>query len=194
MTATLPVALHLENRHCLVVGSGDEAARRAEQLAEAGALVTVIGAEPTTAMDFARVHPNIELSRRAFAESDLDDVWLVVQTDRDPLLADQLSALCEARHVLFCATDDPRHNSFSHLAIARAGFVKIAIGTDGYAPALARRLREELQRLLDASRLGAFAARLADLRARTPSSLRARVLNEAVSELRFDGELVIPES
>lgn len=190
---TFPVALHLKDRRCLVVGSGDDAAQRAEHLLAAGALVRVVAPEPTTAVDVTRKDPRLELVRRAFDESDLDDVWLVIQTERDPELAARIGSACEARRIFFCATDDPTHNGFSHMAIARAGFVKLAISTDGRAPALGRRLRQELERVFDAAGLAEFAAKLSELRTRTPSSLRSRVLGDAVRELRLDGSLVIPK-
>jgi len=190
---TFPVGLHLEKRRCLVVGGGPEAAKRAQNLLNAGACVSVVSAEPDSAIEALAQAGVIELVRRDFSESDLDEAWLVVQTDTDPELARRIGATCAARRVFFCATDAPEHNGFSHVAIARAGFVKIAVSTDGRAPALARRLREELQRVLDAAGLSELAERLAALRLRTPSAERARVLGDAVRELRFDGELVLPE-
>lgn len=171
---TFPVALHLRGRACLVVGGGDDAEQRAGRLRSAGAVVRQVAAPD-------------------FAEAMLDDVWLAVQTERDSALAARIARACEARRVFFCATDDPAQSSYSHMAIARAGSVKIAVSTDGRAPALARRLREELQRLLDRAALAAFAARLAKLRDETPSGERARVLGAAVAGLRLTGELELPE-
>jgi siroheme synthase-like protein len=188
-----PIAIHLEARRCLVVGGGEEAARRAKTMADAGARVHVVSPAACDELIGLAQAGGAELSTRSFTESDLDHVWLVVQTDRDPALAERVGQACSARQLLFCATDHPARNGFSHMAIARAGLVKIAISTDGRAPALARRLREELQRLLDRSGLGALADRLAALRARTPSDERAAVLGAAVRGLRLTGELELPE-
>jgi len=100
-----------------------------------------------------------------------------------------MAALCEERRVLFCATDQAQRNSFSHLALARAGVVTAAIGTRGRAPALGRKLREELERVFDEADLAHFADELAKLRDATPPEARRAVLAEALAHVRFEGRL-----
>jgi siroheme synthase (precorrin-2 oxidase/ferrochelatase) len=167
-----PVALKLAGRRCLVVGSGEEADARARALAEAGADV-----------------------RRAevFEPGLLDGVWLAVLTARDTELAERIDRECDARRIFFCAVDDPRVGSYSHLALARAGIVTCAIGTNGEAPALARRLRELFEKLFERANLADFAAAHARLRSQTPPAERKTVLGEHVRELRVEGELVVPQ-
>jgi siroheme synthase (precorrin-2 oxidase/ferrochelatase) len=171
VTHWFPVALRLEGRRCLVVGTNEDAAARARALAEAGASV---------------------VTARDFAPAELEGVWLAVLTEREPELAARMQRECEARRLFFCAVDQPEAGSFAHLALARAGNVTAAIGTNGEAPALARRLRELLQELFDRAGLAAFAERHAELRRATPSERRRDVLGEDVRELRLEGELVLP--
>lgn len=171
--AVFPVALKLDGRACLVVGSGVEASARAESLEAAGAKVRVA---------------------ERFVPEDLDGVWLAVLTDRDPSLAARVAREAEARRVFFCAVDQPEVGSYSHVAIARAGPVFAAIGSHGEAPALARRLRELFDDLFTRAGLAGFAERLADLRRATPSSDRRDVLNAAVRDVRIEGDLVLPKS
>jgi len=134
----------------------------------------------------------IELVARRLEAADLDGTWLVVLAERDPAFADELAALTEARQIFYVAVDDSRVGSFSHLAIARAGLVFAAVGSQGEAPALARRLRELFEGLFQRAGLEAFAARLAALRRETPAEKRRAVLDAAVAGLRLDGELVVP--
>src|SRR6202000_1554455 len=91
----------------------------------------------------------VELRERAFDDSDLNDIWLAVLVDNDAALATRIAALAERSQVFFCAVDQPEHNSYAHMAQARAGLLTIAISTAGQAPALGRKLREELERLLE---------------------------------------------
>ena len=171
VTPWFPVALKLRGRRCLVVGSSDESAARARALAEAGAEVVSI----------------VE-----FSPADLEGVWLVVQGDRNPELADRIDRACEERHIFFAAVDDTRVGSYSHLAIVRAGSVMAAIGTHGEAPALARRLRELMQDLFERAGLAAFAEKHAALRRATLPERRRDVLGADVAEIRLDGDLVLP--
>lgn len=186
------VGLKLDGRGCLVVGAGEEAERRATALAHAGARVHVVSEHPSPALERLSESGSVSLSARAFTESDLDGAWLAVLTDMDRAVAERMFHAAEARRVFFCAVDQPDLGSFSHVALARSGPVTVAISTNGRAPALARRLREELVRVFDAAGLGAFAERLAALRDRTPSARRKAVLGEAVEGVALSGELRLP--
>ena len=168
-TRGFPLSLHLEGKKCLVVGEGTEAELRAAALAESGAIV--------------------HSSSGDVSEQDLDGAWLVVQTSMDSELAAALFQRCEARRIFFCAVDQPRFSSYSHLALARAGALTVAIGTDGQVPALGRRLRQELSRVLDEAGAAAEVERLAQLRAETPPEQRKEVLTRAVAEVQLTGEL-----
>ncbi len=190
---SFPVTLKLEGRRCLVLGQGRDAAARAQGLLAAGAPVTVVHPNPGSEVQALQFRSGqLSIERRAFSVSDLDSAWLVVQTDRDPELAQRVARECDERRLFFCAVDQPEYGSFAHTALARAGALFAAIGTNGKAPALARRLRELLQELFDKANLGAFVERLAELREHTPSPERAKVLGDAVKGLRIEGELVLP--
>jgi precorrin-2 dehydrogenase/sirohydrochlorin ferrochelatase len=135
----------------------------------------------------------IELYEREFADTDLDGKWLAVLVDENATLAARMARLAEIARVFFCAVDQPEHNSYAHMAQARAGLLTIAISTAGQAPALGRRLREELERLLIASKMANFVDELAALRAKTPSAQRRSVLGAAVSGVRFTGQLALED-
>jgi len=171
MTPWFPVALKLGGRRCLVVGTSEDAQGRARALTEAGAVV---------------------VAAAAFSPADLDGVWLAVLADRDVELAARMDRECEQRRIFFAAVDEPRFGSYSHLALARAGDVVVAIGTNGEAPALARRLRELFQAMFARSGLAAFVARHAALRRLTPPERRRDVLGADVRDVRLEGELVLP--
>jgi len=184
-----PVALLLNGRSCLVVGSGPEVQSRTEALLAAGARPTVVSSAANETVRALARAGSIALHERAFVDDDLKAKWLAVLVDQDAELAARMASLAEAERVFFCAVDQPEHNSYAHMAQARAGLLTIAISTAGQAPALGRRLREELERLLVAANMSAFVQKLAALRQITPSSERRKVLGEAVSGVHFSGEL-----
>jgi precorrin-2 dehydrogenase/sirohydrochlorin ferrochelatase len=163
-------------------------------LLEAGALVRVVGEHPTEALSVLGKSGTLELAARPFTLTDLDGVWLAVLTDLDRALAERISEATERRPMLFCAVDQPDFGTFSHLALARSGDVTLAVSTNGKAPALARRLREELERVLGESNLGALVERLVRLRDKTPSNERRLVLGRAVEKVRLTGKLEVPEN
>lgn len=184
-----PIALVLEGRACLVVGSGPELTSRTRALLEACAKPSVVSTAPTNEVRALAQSGQLTLHEREFADGDLEGRWLAVLVDNDPALAARMARIAEAQRVFFCAVDQPEHNSYAHMAQARAGLLTIAISTAGQAPALGRRLREELDRLLTHSQIATFVDQLAELRARTPSAERKHVLGAAVSAVHFTGQL-----
>jgi siroheme synthase-like protein len=184
-----PIALLLKGRACLVVGSSPEAISRTHALLEARARPTVVSPAPSEELRALAATGSIALHERDFADSDLQGMWLAVLVDANPTLAARMAELAEVERVFFCAVDQPEHNSYAHMAQARAGLLTIAISTAGQAPALGRRLREELERLLAAARMSEFVEKLAALRQSTPSSERRKVLGDAVAGVHFSGEL-----
>jgi siroheme synthase-like protein len=183
-----PLSLILVDRKCVVVGGGSEAATRTCNLLEAGAAVLLVGEDATPGVETLR-SPRLRIERRAFADSDLDDAWLVVQTTQDAELAARLASSCHQRRIFFCAVDQPSASSYSHLALARAGSLTLAVGTEGRAPALGRRLREELARVMAEAGAAEELERLAALRDATPSAERREVLTRAVADVHFTGAL-----
>jgi siroheme synthase-like protein len=188
-----PIALLLEGRTVLVVGSSAEATSRTKALLDAHAKPVVVSLTPSAELLAWASAGQIRLHLREFEPTDLDDAWLSVLVDENAELAARMSELADAKRVFFCAVDQPEHNSYAHMAQARAGLLTIAISTAGQAPALGRRLREELERLMADSDLADFVEQLAGLRAQTPSALRRQVLGEAVRGVRFDGVLRLRE-
>jgi precorrin-2 dehydrogenase/sirohydrochlorin ferrochelatase len=188
-----PIALLLEGRACLVVGSGPELTGRTLALLAARAKPIVVSSAPSEEIHALAHSGDIALHERDFQDADLHGPWLAVLVDEDTQLAARMAKLAEAERVFFCAVDQPEHNSYAHMAQARAGLLTIAISTAGQAPALGRRLREELERLLTHSKMSAFVDRLAALRTKTPSAERRAVLGAAVARVRFTGELELGE-
>lgn len=137
------VFLDVVDRRVLVVGGGPVAAAKASRLVEAGASVLVVAPEVTTDLE----HLPVSIVRREFRPSDLDDVWYVVSA-APPEVNAQVVQEATRRRVFVNAVDDPANAT----AFAGSGFkrgpVTVAISTGGDAPALARVMREALERLI----------------------------------------------
>lgn len=184
-----PIALLLKGRACLVVGSSPEALSRTQALLDAQARPTVVSSAASEGIRALAHSHRIELHERDFVDADLEGKWLAVLVDENSELAARMARIAETQRVFFCAVDQPQHNSYAHMAQARAGLLTIAISTAGQAPALGRRLREEIQRLLAASNMASFVEKLAELRNNTPSSERRKVLGDAVASVHISGKL-----
>lgn len=187
------VALSLSGRPCLVAGHSDQTAVRVEALLQAGATVTLVAEALPSELAAAHARGRFRWLARRFEAADMDGQWLAVLAEHDADLARSMARAADERRVFFCALDQPAWCSFAHVAQARAADLIIAVSTSGRVPALASRLREELQRLLDEANMGDFFAYLARLRRELPPGSRREVLQRTLAALKFSGKLVLPK-
>lgn len=187
------VALSLGGRPCLVAGSSAETKARVQALLRAGATVTLVAERLPPELAPLHEQGRFRWLERGFEPSDLDGQWLAVLVEQNAELARAIAAAADERRIFFCAIDQPECCSFSHLAQARASDLVIAVSTSGRVPALASRLREELQRLLDDANMAAFFENVARLRRELPRASRRSVLQRTLGALKFSGKLLLPE-
>lgn len=154
-----PAFLDFAGRRVLVVGAGAVAAGKIPRLVDAGARVAVVAPEVAPSIEYLPV----EIARRAFAPGDLDGCWFVVSA-APPAVNAVVVREAERRGIFVNAVDDPRNASAFAGSGFRRGPVTVAISTGGEAPALARVMREALERLVgsDVEDLTALAARVRD--------------------------------
>jgi uroporphyrin-III C-methyltransferase/precorrin-2 dehydrogenase/sirohydrochlorin ferrochelatase len=138
-----PAFLDFVGRRVLVVGAGPVAAGKIPRLVEAGAQVVVVAPEIAPSIE----HHAVEILRRPFRPADLDGCWFVVSAAPPPVNAVVVRE-AERRGIFVNAVDDPRHASAFAGSGFRRGPVTVAISTGGDAPALARVMREALERLV----------------------------------------------
>src|ERR1700756_4662213 len=137
--------LKLEGRPCLVVGAGTVAEGKIGSLLLAGATVRVIAPQANAAVqEWARTSA-IRWEEREFSPLDLDDVFLVVVATSSKDVNESVFREAQARNVLCNVVDDPGRCDFYYPAVVRRGQLQIAISTAGESPALAQKLRGELE-------------------------------------------------
>lgn len=143
-----PVSLELRGRRALVVGEEAVAQGKVEPLLRAGATLTVIAEGPPEAL--ARLEAQgVTVLRRGYLAGDLDGAFLCVAATEDPATRAALYREGRARGVLVNVMDDPAHCDFAAPAVVRRGDLTIAVSTGGRSPALARRVRMELEERFD---------------------------------------------
>jgi len=140
-----PAFLKLQNRPVLVVGGGAIAASKIPSLLEAGAQVTVVA--PQLHPQLAERLRNHEITwlAKPFEPSDLDHQFLVIAATALPQLNALVFHEADLRNILCNAVDDIEHCHFYYGSIVQRGDLQIAISTNGKSPALAQRLRKELE-------------------------------------------------
>ncbi len=141
-----PAMLRLEKRKCVVVGAGRIAAAKAHGLLGHGARVVVVSPQALKHVRALARAGKLVWRRRKFSPKDVEGALLVVAATDSSLVNEAVFHACNARGVLCNVVDDPEHCDFFYPAVVRRGPLQIAVSTNGRSPALAGRLRRELQR------------------------------------------------
>lgn len=142
-----PMFVSLAGRACLVVGAGQVGLRKIETLAECGAasILVVDTNPPDAALSALLARPGLSFAQRGFADSDLDGIFLAIASTSSPVVNRRISELCSARGVLCNIADQPEACTFIVPALVRRGELTLAVSTGGQSPALAKRIRKDLQ-------------------------------------------------
>jgi len=144
--ATLfPMFLKLGGRPCLVVGAGTVAESKIASLIEADAQVLVVAPDATPGVRSWAQANRVEWRQRGFQPSDLDGMFIVVAATSSTELHKQIFQEATRRGVLCNIVDVPELCDFYYPAVVQRGALQIAVSTSGQSPALAQRLRTELE-------------------------------------------------
>jgi precorrin-2 dehydrogenase/sirohydrochlorin ferrochelatase len=140
-----PMFLKIEGRRCLVVGAGKVAEGKIRGLLDAGASVQVVAPVAVRQIQKWAFDGVLGWNPRSFEARDLDHVSIVIAATSSRNVNAQVFAEARSRNVLCNAVDDPEYCDFYYPAVVKRGDLQIAISTSGRSPALAQRLRQELE-------------------------------------------------
>lgn len=185
-----PLFADLDGREVLVVGGGEVAARKIEALLQAGAQVRVHAHALNGTLALWLAQGRVERLEGAFDPSWLDHVWLLVAATDDRAFNAELAREAGSRRLLANVVDDAELSTFQIPAIVDRAPLLLAISSGGAAPMLARRLREQLETLLDHS-LGEFAGLFARHRAAIRSRLPQLALRRRWFEQVMEGPVPV---
>lgn len=143
-----PMFLKLTARPCVVVGAGAIAEGKIEGLLQAEARVRVIAPEALPRVHAWAEAGDIEWEAREYRPGDLQGAFLAVAGTATAEVNRAVYAEANQLGVLCNAVDDPPFCDFYFPSIVRRGELQIAISTAGDSPALAQRLRKEINAAL----------------------------------------------
>jgi precorrin-2 dehydrogenase len=135
----------LAGRPCLVVGAGAVAEDKISGLLDADAVVRVVAPEATEQVQAWAAAGRLQWLARPCEPSDLEGMFLVVAATSSHELHENIHHEALRRGVLCNVVDVPELCDFYYPAVAHRGALQIAVSTSGQSPALAQRLRKELE-------------------------------------------------
>jgi precorrin-2 dehydrogenase/sirohydrochlorin ferrochelatase len=139
-----PITLKLDGRRCVVVGGGTVAARKVDALLAARAEVVVVSPELCHPLKARYTAADIKYRPRDFEPRDLEGAFVAIAATDSPEVNAAVFEAAQSAGILVNVVDEPELCSFYVPAVVRRGDLTIAVSTGGNSPALARRIREQL--------------------------------------------------
>ncbi|HET9476060.1 MAG TPA: bifunctional precorrin-2 dehydrogenase/sirohydrochlorin ferrochelatase [Dehalococcoidia bacterium] len=139
-----PVFLDLNGKTVVVIGGGNIAHQKMENLIKVGAEVTVISPDLNEPMAALKAEGRFRHIEREYQTGDLEGYTLAFVATDDRAVNSAVADEGKARGVWVNAVDDPPYCDFIMPGIVQRGDLVIAISTSGRSPAMARKMREEL--------------------------------------------------
>jgi precorrin-2 dehydrogenase/sirohydrochlorin ferrochelatase len=158
-----PMFVKLTGKRAVVVGAGTIAESKIESLLAAEARVRVIAPEVLPRVRAWAEGGDIEWMEREYRAGDVEGAFVVVAATAAAAVNRAVFAEASERGILCNAVDDPPFCDFYFPSVVRRGELQIAISTAGESPALAQRLRKEINAALPAD-LGEWVMELGRLR------------------------------
>lgn len=129
----------------MVVGGGEVAERKVKGLVERGAEVRVISPELTPGLRRMAEEGKIQVESREYRRGDLKNALLAIAATDCVEVNREVAQEGGKKKVLVNVVDSPELSGFIVPSVVQRGELVIAISTSGYSPALARKIRSELE-------------------------------------------------
>lgn len=148
-----PIFLKLEDKRVLVVGGGMIAYQKLKALLNTDAEIVVIAPTICHAVwscrgEFPYIRP-IKFIERDYEFGDEKEAFMVIAATDLPELNNQIANRCRDQMILVNSVDEPDYCDFYVPSVIEAGDIKVGISTNGKAPAIAQRIRLDLQSLIE---------------------------------------------
>ncbi len=143
-----PIFLDIAGKPVVMIGGGDVALRKVESLLDVGARVTVVSPGLHAKLEALVAAGRVEHIARDYTAGDLEGCILAFVVTDDRSVNAEVSREGHERGVWVNAVDDIPNCDFIVPSIVRRGDLVVAVSTSAGSPAMARRMREELEAFL----------------------------------------------
>ena len=143
-----PIFIKLDEVQTLIVGGGNIGLEKVQFILRQSpqAKIKIIAKDfHPELIRIAIGNKNVQIRERAFVESDLDGIKLLILATNTSELNVEIKKLAEKKNILTNVVDNPPLCEYYTSAVLNKGAVKIAVSSNGVSPTLAKRLRDVIQ-------------------------------------------------
>ena len=142
-----PLFLNVSGKKCVVVGGGRVAERKVKRLLKCGAAIEVVSREATPLLDEHCREGKIARTKEAYESRMLSGAFLVIAATDDASVNSRVAKDAHRRGILVNVVDDPKNCDFIVPSLVERGDLTIAVSTGGKSPALAKKIRKDMEGL-----------------------------------------------
>ena len=184
-----PLFLDIARRRCVVIGGGEVAARKVGRLLACGASVEVVGKHLTPALAALTREGAIVHHAADYHEDQLHGAFLVIGATDSDAVNERIARDARARGIPVNIVDDSARCDFILPSVVEQGDLTIAVSTGGKSPALAKKLRTELENTYGPE-YASLAAILGELREKVIDGGRPSAENRALFEAVVSSDIL----
>lgn len=141
-----PIFLDIRGRRCIVAGGGTVALRKVGLLLDHGAQVEVISPQLCAGISKLDADGAVKVISREYESGDLAGAFVVIAATDDRSTNERISEEARERGILVNVVDVPKLCDFIVPSYLRRGDLTVAVSTNGKSPALARKIRSEMEK------------------------------------------------
>jgi len=150
----LIIDFKFENKYVVVIGGGSEAYSKIQNFLDAGSKVLVISRNFSSGILSLNEKKKVDLFRAEIRDGEAfvkelnpkPDLLAVATSDHE--INAKLAGCAKAEGLMVYVADNPKISDFILPAVSKIGEVRIAVSTGGKSPAMAKTLRERIERLV----------------------------------------------
>ncbi len=184
-----PANLDIKGKRCLVAGGGKVAERKVNSLLKCGAEVSVVSPDLTRRLKELNSKGKIKFLKGEFKEKYLKDIFLVIGATDNSNVNFKVYESANKKNILVNIVDSSELCNFIVPSVVERGALTIAISTGGKSPALAKKLRKELE-----DRYGfeyaKFLNLMGNLRKRISAKIRDKRKREEIYKNLIDSDII----
>jgi siroheme synthase-like protein len=145
VAAYYPIYLNICDRKCIVIGGGQVALRKVQILLEYGAEVDVISPELDPELVKLANDNQVRTFPREYKDGDLNNAFVAIAATDSDEINRQVAAEARKKSILINVVDDAKYSDFIVPSVMRRGDITITVSTSGKSPALAKKLRTQIE-------------------------------------------------
>lgn len=146
MQGYYPVLLDLKGKRCVVIGGGRVAERKTTSLIRAGAIVTVVSLDLTKPLQKMAATKKIHYLKDCFKKQHLQGALLVISAANNSDINRNVFNEAVKQNKLVNVVDSLEECNFIVPSTVKQGDLQISISTGGKSPALAKKIRKQLEK------------------------------------------------